>query len=248
MTKQLMIYSSVVSLNRRDHGDLAYKPTEHFDFARELNAAPIMAAEFNACAGDYAIVFADAEGVALPAVLFGVNQAQNLFVDPQGKWLGGYLPAFIRRWPFVFSTDEKGETLTLCIDETAPGFNRDGRGERLFDSEGEPTGFTRQMLEFLKEFQAQQLRTKAFAERLQELDLLQAVEARIPLPNGEPRTLTGFKVVDREKLKALPAETLERMFRGDELELIYLHLFSMRNIERLREKAVQQLAEAPAAA
>ncbi len=247
MTKQLLIYDNVTALNRRDHGELAYKPTERFDFAREVNAAPIMLGEIAAASNDFAIVFADAGEVAMPAVLFGVQANENLFVGADGKWLAGYLPAFMRRWPFVFSTDEGGQTLTLCIDETAPGFNREGRGERLFDSDGVPTSFTNGMLGFLQEYQAQQLRTQAFAARLQALDLLHAVEARIALPGTEARTLTGFKVVNRDKLRALPAETLEQLFRSDELELIYLHLFSMRNMDRLREKAMQALGDAPAA-
>jgi len=248
MTKQLLIYSSVSPLNRASHGDLAYKPTERFDFVREINAAPIMAAEFLAASNDFAIVFADAGGSPMPAILFGVKAEQNLFVGADGTWGAGYIPAFLRRWPFVFSADDTGETLTLCIDETAPGFNREGRGERLFDSEGAPTGFTNQMLGFLQEYQAQQARTKAFCDRLVALELLQTVEAHIPLPGEDARTLTGFQVVNREKLKALPAEVVEELFRADGLELIYLHLISMRNLERLRERALTALTSIPAAA
>ncbi len=248
MSKQLLIYSNVTALNRRDHSELAYKPTDRFDFTREINAAPVMLGEIAVASTEFAIVFADAGEVPMPAALFGVNVNANLFVGPDGKWLANYLPAFLRRWPFVFSTDESGQTLTLCIDETAPGFNREGRGERLFDSDGVPTSFTNGMLGFLQEYQAQQVRTQDFAARLVALDLLQSVEARIALPGAEPRTLTGFKVVNREKLKALPAETLEQLFRSDELELIYLHLFSLRNMDRLREKALQALSDVPAGA
>ena len=42
--------------------------------------------------------------------------------------------------------------------------------------------------------------------------------------------------VSREKLKALPAETLAEMAKTDELELIYLHLHSLRNFDRLRDR------------
>ncbi len=241
MTKQLLIYTSVTPLNRREHGDLAYKSDDSYAFARGINAVPLLVGEFAAASGDFALVFAAGDDTPLPVVLFGVEADNNVFVGPEGKWLGAYVPAFLRRWPFVFSTDAGGETYTLCIDETAPGFNREGRGERLFDSDGLATGYTNRMLEFLKEFQAQHERTKTFCRRLQELDLLQSVEAHIPLPGLPARTLTGFQVINREKLKALPVATLEPMFRGDELELIYLHLFSMRNLDRLREQAVRAL-------
>jgi len=239
MTKQLLIYNTVTPLTRRDHGELAYKPTSSFDFAHGLNAAPLVAAEFLAAAVDYAIVFSVGTEPPLPAALFGINPDQNLFVGKDGEWLGRYVPAFLRRWPFVFSTDAVGETYTLCIDETAPGLNRENRGERLFDGDGELTGYTQRIMDFLQEFQAQYERTKAFGQRLHDLGLLQTVEAQVTLSGEQSRTLTGFQIVNRDKLKSLPAETVEQMFRSDELDLIYLHLFSVRNLEQLREKALQ---------
>lgn len=244
MTKQLMIYSTVVPVTRRDHGDLCFKSEARFDFARSVNAAPLVLGEFQASAGEYAIVFAEAEGKPIPAALFGVAADSNAFVDAEGNWAGTYVPAFLRRWPFVFSSSEGGETLTLCIDETAPGFNREGRGERLFDADGEPTVFTNRMLQFLQEYQAQHQRTRAFCERLQELDLLQPVEARLELGASGPRTLTGMRIVNREKLRALTAEQLAEFMRNDWLGLIYVHLFSLRALERLREKAMTAMSEA----
>lgn len=238
MTKQLMIYTTVVPVTRRDHGDLAFKSDGKFDFARTLNVAPLVLGEFQATAAEYAVVFADAEGEPVPVALFSAEVETNAFVDGEGSWQGRYVPAFLRRWPFVFSASEDGETLTLCIDETAPGFNREGRGERLFDSEGSPTVFTNRMLQFLQEYQAQHQRTKAFCARLKELDLLQPVEARLEMGDAGPRTLTGLLIVNREKLRTLSEEQLGEFMRNDWLEALYLHLFSLRGLETLREKAM----------
>jgi hypothetical protein len=244
MAKQLLIYSTVIPVTRQEHGDLCFKSEGRFDFARTVNAAPLVLGEFQASAGEYAIVFAETEGTPVPVALFGIAPETNAFVDAEGNWSGTYVPAFLRRWPFVFSTDEKGETLTLCIDETAPGFNREGRGERLFDAEGSATVFTHRMLQFLQEYQAQHQRTLAFCKRLQEFDLLQPVEARVELGASGPRTLTGMRIVNREKLRALTAEQLAEFMQNDWLELIYSHLFSLRELERLREKAMTALAAA----
>jgi hypothetical protein len=40
--------------------------------------------------------------------------------------------------------------------------------------------------------------------------------------------------VDRGKLRALPGDQLAQLAASDELELLYLHLQSMRNFETLR--------------
>jgi hypothetical protein len=65
------------------------------------------------------------------------------------------------------------------------------------------------------------------------------MQAQIGLPSGERMSLGGFMAVDRNKLKALPGEKLAELARTDELELIYLHLQSMRNFGRMREKLGQ---------
>jgi hypothetical protein len=59
---------------------------------------------------------------------------------------------------------------------------------------------------------------------------------RSTFPNATSRSLTGFQCVLRTKLKALNAERLVGMLASDALELIYLHLSSMRNFDDLARK------------
>jgi hypothetical protein len=49
--------------------------------------------------------------------------------------------------------------------------------------------------------------------------------------------LTGFSAVIRERLKAVSPEVVNELFESDALELIYIHLMSLGNIERLRGQA-----------
>ena len=57
--------------------------------------------------------------------------------------------------------------------------------------------------------------------------------AKFTLSSGEERTLSGFKVINREKLKALSAEDVQKLFDNDGLELVYLHLQSMQNLRKV---------------
>jgi hypothetical protein len=234
--KKLLIYDDVTPVTRKAHGKLSLKKGKTYEFARETNAVPVVLSEFPAASGDYAIVFTEASEGIVPAVILGVRDRENAYVGKDGNWDAAYVPAFIRRYPFVFATDDKAETFTLMIDPGYSGFNQDGKGERLFDAEGEQTAFLTNTLNFLREYQAQFTRTRAFGNRLGELGLLEPVEARVPLPKDPERRLTGFKIVSRDKLKALPGDVLAQMMKTDELELIYLHLFSLRNLSRLHEK------------
>src|SRR5262245_19999312 len=79
-----------------------------------------MAAEFSSAALEYAIVFGDKGDVVMPVAVLGVRTDENLYVTMQGGWQAKYIPAFVRRYPFVFFSRDEGKTFTLCIDEAFP--------------------------------------------------------------------------------------------------------------------------------
>lgn len=237
MATQLLIYRNVQPITRDKHRELSLKVGKDFGFASGVNSVPLMAAEFPTAATDLPIVFTKADDGVLPVAVLGLEQDQNLLVDREGQWRGEYVPAFFRRYPFVFASADNDKTFTLCIDDDYEGLNRDGRGERFFDADGEQTQYLGKVLDFLQDYQAHFQRTRAFCARLVELDLLESVEAQIRLPEGGQRTLTGFQAVNRQKLKALPEDSLKALLDSDELELLYVHLQSLRNLNRLSRQA-----------
>jgi hypothetical protein len=150
--------------------------------------------------------------------------------------MGKYIPAFVRRYPFVFSSSDEGRTFTLCIDETFPGFNQSGRGERLFGADGKPTPYVDNALKFLTQYQFEFQRAQGFCKKLKELNLLEPMQAKINLGSGERMAVGGFSVVDRARLKTLSASVLAELVKSDELELIYAHLVSMQNFSTMRDR------------
>src|SRR5690349_887367 len=236
MTTQLLIYENVVPVSQARHGNWSVQLGTDYAFSRNVNAVPLMAVEFLAAAAEYPIVFTGNEEAVLPAAVLGMRGKENLFLKKDGGWQADYLPAFIRRYPFVFSTQDEGGTFTLCIDESFGGFNQEGRGERLFDDAGKPSRYTENVLKFLQEYQAQFRRTQAFCKKLKELALLEGMQAQVTAGSGETRFLTGFLGVNRERVKKIPAEKLAELVGTDELELIYTQLGSLRNFARMRER------------
>ena len=55
-------------------------------------------------------------------------------------------------------------------------------------------------------------------------------------PGIEPLSV-GFHAVSRERLKKLEGDALAEFFQRDALELVYYHLASLRNLEKLRSRA-----------
>ena len=237
MTKQLMIYDNVIPLSSEKHKDISVQTGKDWRFAADLNTAPILVAEIEPASAELPIVFAG-EGENLTVVaLLGLRAGENLFVDPEGAWRSRYIPAFFRRYPFVFAeTGKDGQTLTLCIDEGYEGVNSEGRGERLFDSTGERTQYLKSMLQFTSDYQAQHNLTRAFCKRVAELGLLEPAIANVTLPDGQTLTVTGFQRVNRDKLRALEDADVTALFRNDMLGLIYAHLASMGHLAGLANR------------
>jgi len=233
MTAQLLIYETVVPLSFGRHRDCSVELAGDYKFSSKVNSVPLMAVEFPTATPEYPIVFAGSGENILPAVILGVRGNENLYLTKEGTWDAKYIPAFIRRYPFVFSQVPDSQQFTLCIDEAFSGFNRDGRGQRIFSDDSKPTPYVEGILKFLQEYQVQFNRTRAFCSKVQELDLLEPMQATVDMNSGERLSLSGFMAVNRAKLKEIPGEKLAELAKTDELELLYLHLQSMRNFTSL---------------
>ena len=127
MAAQLLIYESVIPLSARRHGNAGVERGSSFGFASKTNSVPLMAVEFPLAASEYPIVFAGTKDSFVPAAILGVRDAQNLYLSQDAKWEAKYIPAFVRRYPFVFSKSDDNKRLVLCVDESYAGFNQIGR-------------------------------------------------------------------------------------------------------------------------
>jgi hypothetical protein len=240
MPKQLLIYEKAVPVTLNKHKDVSIKAGNDYGFAKEVNSVPLLASEFDLSSVEYAIVFSGEGKDVTPAALLGIRDQENLYIDDSGTWNAKYIPAFVRRYPFIFSTQDKN-TFNLCIDEDFDGVNRDGVGERLFDSAGERTQYLRNVLGFLQAYQAQFEATRAFCQRLVDLNLLESMQAQFRLRSGQRIMLGGFMAVNREKLRSLPGDALARLAATGDLDLIYAHLHSQRNFTPTAERVVRLL-------
>ena len=241
MNTQLLFYETAVPLSAGRHAHCAVETDRGHGFARGVNSVPLTAVEFPAAAAEYPIVFARTGGQVLPVAVLGARRSENLYLGPDARWLTRYVPAFVRRYPFVFADSDAGKALTLCIDEAFPGVNFEGRGQGLFGPDGEPAPYVQDVLQFALEYRAQWRRTQAFGWRLDQLGLLEPMQAEFEVGGARPLRLGGFLVAERGRLKAVAGARLGEMLKSDELELIYLHLQSLRNFSTLRERLADAL-------
>jgi len=245
----LLFYQKPVQLNVDVHRDARLGGLAgNFSFSTETNSIPLAAVEFFDTAREYPIVFTGQEGGAFfPIALMGVRQNENLFVSTEGKWEGRYIPAFVRRYPFVLAEKQDADDFNVYLDEAYAGFNA-ADGERLFTDSGEHTPLLKQALEFLSTYQGEIKRTRLFVERLQALDLLIPRVLEVVRKDQAPMVLQGFSVVDEGRLMALGDAQLLELARSGLLAWIYAHLMSLGNVTELASRLDARLAASPAAA
>jgi hypothetical protein len=232
MEKQILFYSNIKPLSSVDHSGLFLRDDTGYAFAGKVNAVPLTTVEFTKAAAEYVIVFAGQKNEMTPYAVLGIRDNQNSYVDDNGKFNASYIPAFIRRYPFVFTTYDEGKNFTLCIDTDSSALNKDGTGYRLFESDGKQSEYLSRVVEFMTEYQRQFNRTRSFCQKLKELDLLKPFSAQVEIKGTQPQTLTGFYAISRDRLKELSDAQIRSLIQNDELELIYNHIQSMVNFDR----------------
>lgn len=232
----LLFYDKPVAINKETHKEATIAPIgSDYSFAAKTNSVILAGIEFAEAAKEYPLVFTKAGDRMIPVALMGLRNDENLFVDDEGKWDARYVPAFVRRYPFVLAELNKDGDLAVCIDESYAGLNAD-EGEKLFDDEGEYSPTLKHAIDFLTEYQRQYKRTEAFVKRLEDLDLFVELTARVNMKSGEKFALAGLQVIDEKKLLALDADSAMPMFSAGELAWVYAHLLSLSNLARLVDK------------
>jgi len=231
---ELGIYRNLKVLDRNEDKKLRIKPLESYSFAKTLRDCVITSDEFYASCKSLPIVFAKSEaGDYFATALMGLKEERNIFINEDGSWREGeYMPAFLRRYPFVFIENE--DVLALAVDMDCEAVNK-RKGEALFNDDGEPTDYAKQVMQFMENYQASNQRTHALIARLVELDLLEEARADITQNDGESFAFAGFQRVNEQKLDALSDEDMLSLVRSGYYKLILAHLMSLNNFGKLLE-------------
>lgn len=248
MAKQLMIYDNIQPLSSEIHRNWSVL-VEDYSFVSHMISVPVLATEIPFASAEFPIVFSATanEGEYIPLAIMGLKEGENLVLNEKNQFTTRYIPAFIRRYPFVLGGDKSTDTMALCIDADSSTVIQDGgKGRKLFEENGEQTAHLKEVVEFLKDYQYRAEMTKVFCKRLHELDLLEPMQANITFKGREDANLnlTGFYVVKREKLKMLSDADALDLFKKDGLELIYSHIQSLSNLNHLIGKKSAQFESA----
>ncbi|MEK8025371.1 MAG: hypothetical protein RLY78_642 [Pseudomonadota bacterium] len=233
------LHRQPVALDRIQHRTLKLDAAQRdLTPMRGLNAFFVASTEFADACRDYPVVWVKAgtgdDGVPqiAPIAVLGLKAGQNLCLDGD-VWRTRYVPAALRLYPFALARVSP-EQVVVVIEPDYPGFNAQ-IGEALFDEQGEPSAFTRDIQQQLELFEQEVERTRLVGRLLLDKGLLRDMRFDATLPGGEQLSVDGFLTIDADKLRALPEADVMLLHRNGVLGLIHAHQVSLGNMTKLAE-------------
>ncbi len=238
-----LFYKSPAPLHAEKHAKLGLKRNFGFGFTKNVNAVPINMIEMAQICHYYPIAFSPDEH-ATPVAILGLRDNENLFLDEKNQWEEGtYIPAYIRRYPFILSEMPGNDKLTLCVDmdskiteepkvtvtKMPDGTEKtEGADQLFFDYKDNkmPSLLSKNALKFCRSYHEAAMQTTEFSQALAKSGLLIDRAAQIPIGINKQIKFSGFRIIDEEKLAEMKDKDFLEWRKKGWLPFLYAHLFS----------------------
>lgn len=222
------------AVSKISHGDLRWKGYDNYQFAALDTVTPLVMHELPKAAMALPLALIKQDESFIPVAVQGLQPGQNLFVAPDGRWIGPYIPATYRGYPFALAQTPDGQTV-LCVDADS-GLISDTEGEPFFDEQGQPSQPVKDVLNFLQQVQANRELTQRLCAALNAEGLIQPWPITLKGEQGD-RTVQGLYRIDEAKFNALSSEALHSLHQAGALPLVYCQLLSMQHLQTLGKLA-----------
>ena len=227
-----------VAVTPERHAKKVWRRVTNYTFAGAETVIPLVGAELSKALSGMPIGFVKQEAGYQLVAITSLQPGKNMYVGPDGEWLGTYIPSALRAYPFRLLKPENEEKSVLCIDE-ASGLVVEctEEGNDFFDDENQPVQEIKDMVDFLCLVQANLLVTEVAVNALADADLIAPWE--IKLKQGEEVVpVEGLFRVDEAALNKLGDEDFLTLRKAGGLAIAYGQLFSMNQLS-----AVERMGE-----
>lgn len=220
------------ALSLERHGERRWRRVSSYGFTAHQPLLPLAGLEIFQAALSLPMAFApQQDGFGCVAVV-GTRPGECLLVAPDGRWLGTYMPASLRCYPFGLAALENDQYV-LCMDEASGLLSSSPQDEAFFQEDGTLAPALQQVLDFLGKIQVSHAATRRACAALQAHGLLQPWEIAVQDSAGVPRKVEGLYRVDEAALNTLEDSAFLELRRSGALALAYAQLMAMQHIQSL---------------
>jgi hypothetical protein len=233
-------------INKEHHLTSKCRRLPDHRFAARETTVPIVGDELIRAVPAMPIVFIEENGKFTLSALLSVTPGQNLFVAPDGRWLGSYVPAGIRTYPFRLANPEGAEQSVLCVDaEYVVSADDPSPGMAFFEADGTPTTIVQQNLDYLTALERSRRTTELAVSALAQAGLIKPWPLTIKSEQHGDRTVNGIFCIDEAALNGLANEDFLKLRATGALPLAYAQLLSMGQIAIFEHLVRMQTQLAP---
>ncbi len=223
-----------VPLQKGDHANRAWKRPANYGFAANDAVVPIVGMEAATAGVNMPLAFVRQQNLTQLVTITGPVAGENVFVAKDGRWLGAYIPAVLRSYPFRLARIEGREEMALCIEE---GSLADS-GEPLYDAEGNLAPQVKNSATMLEIQEKSRQQTMFAAAALSDAGVLTPWEIKFKSSkDGAEVAMKGLLKVDEKALAAIDDAAFLKLRKMGALPLAYAQLISMSRLSSLSRMA-----------
>ncbi len=229
-----------IPLTKTEHAHQGWRKAESLGFATEQSAVPVLLDELPHLIPTLPLAFIqhktdDGRHHFQLVALLSITPNLNLFVAPNGRWLGGYVPAEFRGYPFRLMTDTSSGQRLLCFDQDSGllSDNPAADGEAFFDAEGALSESLKRVMEFLQQCEQSRQLTQAAVNTLAQHELIAPWPINIRTADESRNAVKGLFRIDEAALRNLGGDGLQALTQSNALSLAYAQLLSQHRLNGL---------------
>ena len=225
----------LAAITREQFAAKTWRHASSYAFAAQYNILPVTVAELTKLVPVMPLGFVKAEGGFQLVAITSLQPGINCFVAPDGSWIGDYIPAAIRAYPFQLVKPQDRDEPVLCFDMDSGLLGEAGLGEAFFEGDG-PSPAIKDALTLLSDMERSRAQARPTIEALEAAELIQPWALK--LQQGEQTVaVEGLFRIDETALNTLPDEAYLTLRKPGALPLVYGQLFSMNQLGMLSKAA-----------
>jgi len=229
------VMPNFVPITLAQHSARRWQRRASYAFAVRETVVSVVLSELPKAMMSLPIAFIKQAEEFVPVAVLGLQPGKNLFVAPDGRWLGGYIPALLRGYPFRLASAKDGQQL-LCIDDDC-GLITDGpEGESFFTADGAPAPAVMEIMNFYIRIEEARALTVNACRMLAKHQILRPWVITINTAAGK-QELTGLFQIDEIALNSLSGDAFLELSQASALLVAYCQLLSVQHLPVLGKLA-----------
>lgn len=232
----------VTAVTKQHHAGKSWKKFQSYDFASKEALAPLAGAEITRAISTFPLAFVKRQDAFSLVAVLSLTPGKNMFTGKNGQWLGEYVPAFFRGYPFILAAAEGRDDLILCVNEGSGLIVNDKSAEPFFDNQGQLAGPVQKIMDFLSQIEQNRAMTRQAVSGLADTKVIEEWPLKIQY-NDQKTPVTGLYRVDEAKLNALSDDQFLKLRKAGSLAIAYGQLLSMGNVRVFEKLSAVHQAE-----